>query len=133
MSTASEAAHLEAAMEAAAASGAAEGGGGGGGMEMASMEDVELPPLGGAEPNPNPNPPAAPAAAAAAPVRYVLVLIPNANRKVVTSMCWLVLVVSFRIYMYLLIDLFCLAHRTAACHGLVLQIRIATNHPRSTS
>ena len=110
-------------MEAAAASGAAEGGGGGG-MEM---EDVELPPLGGAEPNPNPNPPAAPAAAAAAPVRYVLVLIPNANRKVVTSMCWLVLVVSFRIYMYLLIDLFCLAHWTAACHGLVLQI--ATNHP----
>ena len=107
MSTASEAAHLEAAMEAAAASGAAEGGGGGG-REMASMEDVELPPLGGAEPNPNPNPnpnpPAAPAAAAAAaaPVRYVLVLIPNANRKVV--MCWLVLVVSFRIYLHVFID-----------------------------
>ena len=50
MSTASEHAHLEAAMEAAAA----EGGTG--------IEDVELPPLGGAVPNP-------PAAAAAAPAR----------------------------------------------------------------
>ena len=78
MSTASEAAHLEAAMEAAAAS-AAEGGGG---MEMEmAMEDVELPPLGGAEPNPPPPAPAAaaapPAAATAAPVRYGT----NVNQK----------------------------------------------------
>ena len=73
MSTASEAAHLEAAMEAAAAS-AAEG---------TAMEDVELPPLGGAEPNPNPPAAAAPAVAAAAPVRYVLAT--NANQTVVCA------------------------------------------------
>jgi len=95
MSTASEAAHLEAAMEAAAASAAAEGGGG---MEMEmAMEDVELPPLGGAEPNPPPPaaaaaaaPPAAAAGAAAAPVRYVA----NVNQKV-GGCCWFS---SFRIY-----------------------------------
>jgi len=82
MSTASEAAHLEAAMEAAAA-----GEGGGGGMEMAMMEDVELPPLGGAEPNPPPPAAAAapPAAAAAAPVSFYAVRPPMADGTDPTS------------------------------------------------